>query len=67
MTVSIELRCDNCRGSSISIPLYGGDDSPVDCEDCGADLGTLADIKATLSLQVLGRKHDPRPAFMLLN
>ena len=67
MTVSIELRCDNCRGSSISIPLYGGDDSPVDCEDCGADLGTLGDIKTLLSLQLLGRKKAAPPRFMLLN
>ena len=67
MTVSIELRCDNCRGTSISIPLDGGDDSPVDCEDCGADLGTLADIKTLLSLHLLGRKHAGPPAFMLLH
>lgn len=67
MTVSIELRCDNCRSTCISIPLDGGDDSPVDCEDCGADLGTLADIKTLLSLTVLGRKKMSRPAFMLLN
>ncbi len=67
MTVSIELRCDNCRGTSISIPLDGGDDSAVDCEDCGADLGTLADIKTLLSLHVLGRKHAGAPTFMLLH
>ena len=67
MTVSIELRCDNCRGTNISIPLYGGDDSPVDCEDCGAELGTLADIKTMLSLHVLGRKKTSLQAFMMLH
>jgi hypothetical protein len=56
MTVSIDLRCDCCRGSFISIPLDGSDESPLDCEDCGADLGTLADLKALVTLQVLGRK-----------
>ena len=67
MTVSIDLRCDNCRGNCISIPLYGGDESHVDCEDCGADLGTLADIKTLLSLQVLGRKKAARPRLMLVS
>lgn len=67
MTVSIELRCDNCRGTSISIPLDGGDDSPVECEDCGADLGTLGDIKTLLSLHVLGRKKTSLQSFMMLH
>ncbi len=67
MTVSIDIRCDNCRGNSVSIPLYGGDDTAVDCEDCGAELGTLADLKTQVSLYVLGRKNEAAPAFMLLN
>jgi len=67
MTVSIDIRCDNCRGSNVSIPLHGGDDTAVDCEDCGADLGTLADIKTLVCLQVLGRKRAARPSLMLVN
>jgi hypothetical protein len=47
MTVSIDIRCDNCRGKNVSIPIYGGDETAVDCEDCGAELGTLADIKTS--------------------
>ncbi len=66
MTVSIEIRCDQCRGTRLSIPIYGGDETPVDCEDCGAELGTLADLKTIVSLQLLGRKR-PAPAFMFLN
>jgi ribosomal protein S27E len=65
MTVSIDIRCDNCRGTNLSIPLHGGDETEVDCEDCGADLGTLADIKTLISLQVLGRKKACRSAFLL--
>lgn len=67
MTVSIEIRCDNCRGSNISIPLWGGDDSAADCEDCGAQVGTLDDLKTLMSLQVLGRKATARPACLMLN
>ncbi len=67
MTVSIDIRCDNCRGSSVSIPLHGGDETPVDCEDCGAQLGTLADLKTQVSLHVLGRKRQVWPEYMLLN
>jgi uncharacterized Zn finger protein len=67
MTVSIEIRCDNCRGDNLSIPLWGGDETAVDCEDCGAQLGTLDDLKTLVSLQVLGRKTVERPAYMVLN
>lgn len=67
MTVSIDIRCDACRGSNVSIPLHGGEDTHVDCEDCGAELGTLADIKTLVSLQVLGRKKTASSRFMLAN
>ncbi len=63
MPVSIELRCDYCRGDNLSIPLNGGDETVVDCEDCGAEVGTLADLKTTLSLKVLGRKKVVQPLF----
>lgn len=68
MTISIDLHCDACQGSSISIPIDGSDDSPLDCEDCGADLGTLGDLKTLVTLQVLGRKTTcERPRYALLN
>ena len=67
MTVSIDIRCDNCRGYNVSIPLEGGDATAVDCEDCGAQLGTLDDIKTLVSLQVLGRKTTHRSSFAMLN
>ena len=56
MAVSIEIRCDHCRGDNLSIPLDGSDESMVDCEDCGAEVGTLADVKTMVSLKLLGRK-----------
>jgi uncharacterized Zn finger protein len=56
MPVSIEIRCDHCHGDNLSIPLHGGEETMVDCEDCGAEVGTLADIKTTVSLKLLGRK-----------
>lgn len=67
MTVSIDIRCDNCRGDKLSIPLWGGDETAVDCEDCGAQLGTLDDLKTLVSLQLLGRKTAAPPAYMALN
>jgi hypothetical protein len=63
MPVSIELRCDYCRGDNLSIPLSGGEETMVDCEDCGAEVGTLADLKTTITLKVLGRKKVVRPMF----
>ena len=67
MTVSIDIRCDRCCGTAISIPIEGSDQSAVDCEDCGADLGTLADLKTLVTLQVLGRKKAFGPRLMLVN
>lgn len=68
MTVSIEIRCDHCRSDRLSIPLWGGDDTEVDCEDCGAQVGTLDDLKTLVSLHLLGRKTaDARPLFLQLH
>jgi uncharacterized Zn finger protein len=67
MTASIDIQCDNCRGAHLSIPLHGGDETEVECEDCGCTVGTLADLKTLLSLKILGRKEVRRPAFMLVN
>lgn len=67
MTVSIDIRCDHCRGNSLSIPLEGGDEAIVDCEDCGQAVGTLADIKTQVTLQVLGRKKIDKPMFLHWN
>jgi hypothetical protein len=68
MTVSIDLRCDSCRGTALSIPLNGSDASAVDCEDCGAELGTLGDLKTYVTLKVLGRKKTAeRVGELLLN
>jgi hypothetical protein len=68
MTVSIDLRCDCCRGTALSIPLDGSDQSPVGCEDCGAELGTLSDLKTYVTLKVLGRKKvRERVSELLLN
>lgn len=69
MTVQIELRCDYCRGSNISIPLSAGEETMADCEDCGAEVGTVADLKTQMSLHLLGRKisDDRQPAFSWFN
>jgi hypothetical protein len=61
------LRCDRCRSTAISIPLDGSDESPLDCEDCGADLGTLSDLKTMVTLKVLGRKTVEEQPWLLLN
>ena len=56
MALSIEIRCDHCRGDNLSIPLDACEETMVDCEDCGAEVGTLADVKTMVSLKLLGRK-----------
>ncbi len=66
MTVSIDIRCDLCRGSRLSVPLHADEETAVECEDCGTELGTLADVKTLVSLKLLGRKKPARPQLMLV-
>jgi hypothetical protein len=63
MPVSIEIRCDYCRGENLSIPIDANEETVVDCEDCGAEVGTVADLKTMVSLKLLGRKKVVRPLF----
>lgn len=53
MDVSVEIHCAACGSANYSLPDGEGDDAPVDCNDCGRRLGTIADLKAEMLAQAL--------------
>jgi hypothetical protein len=47
MDISLEIHCDLCGSANYSLP-DGGDDeaAALRCNDCGSDIGTLAELRA---------------------
>ena len=58
MDVSVEIHCAACGSANYSLPAGAGDDSPVDCNDCGRRLGTIADLKAEMLDQALAHSAE---------
>ena len=46
--MSVEINCDICGSANYSLPAGEADDGTVLCNDCGADQGSLGDLKAAL-------------------
>jgi hypothetical protein len=46
--VSVEINCEICGSANYSLPTGEADDGQVLCNDCGADQGTLGELKAAL-------------------
>lgn len=50
--MSVEINCDICGSANYRLPAGHADDGTVLCNDCGADQGTLGELKAALMLCV---------------
>lgn len=46
--MSVEINCEICGSANYSLPAGQADDGAVLCNDCGADQGTLGELKAAL-------------------
>ena len=46
--MSVEINCDICGSANYRLPAGHADDGAVLCNDCGADQGTLGELKAAL-------------------
>jgi len=53
MDVSVEINCEICGSANYSLPAGEADAGAVLCNDCGADQGSLGDLKAALAERVL--------------
>lgn len=48
MDVSVEINCDICGSANYSLPADAADEGMILCNDCGADQGSLGQLKAAL-------------------
>ena len=53
MDVSVGINCEICGSANYSLPAGEADSGTVLCNDCGADQGSLGELKAALAEQVL--------------
>lgn len=49
MDVSVEINCEICGSANYSLPAGEADSGAVRCNDCGADQGSLGELKAVLA------------------
>jgi hypothetical protein len=48
MDVSVEIHCDACGSANYTLPEGERAEAPIRCNDCGADQGSVADLRAAL-------------------
>ena len=58
MDVSVEIYCEACGSAHYSLPQGKGEDAPIRCNDCGADQGSVADLKAVLVAKALDQSAE---------
>ena len=58
MDVSVEINCDLCGSANYSLPADGADDGMILCNDCGADQGSLGELKAALTVCVVEQSAE---------
>lgn len=60
MDVSVEINCEACGSANYSLARGEADDSTILCNDCGADQGSLGDLKAAMAARVLDQSAEAR-------
>ena len=58
MDVSVEINCELCGSANYSLPAGGEDDGAVLCNDCGAEQGSLGELKAALAERVVDHSAE---------
>ena len=58
MDVSVEIHCEACGSANYSLPGGSGDDAPIRCNDCGAEQGSFAELKAALAAAALDHSAE---------
>lgn len=62
MDVSVEINCDICGSANYSLADGTADVGAVTCNDCGADQGSLGELKAALLEKVLDHSAEAQRA-----
>lgn len=58
MDVSVEIHCAACGSANYSLPDGEADEAPVDCNDCGRRLGSIAELKTEMLAQALAHSAE---------
>lgn len=58
MDVSVEIHCAVCGSANYSLPGGLGDEAPVRCNDCGRELGSIAELKAEMLAQAVAHSAE---------
>lgn len=58
MDVSVEIHCESCGSANYSLPGGTGEDAPILCNDCGAEQGSVAELRAALAAQALDQSAE---------
>jgi hypothetical protein len=53
--VRIDIVCAKCGGNRFSIDRAAADDTRIRCDDCGHEIGTMAELKERVAAEVLRR------------
>ena len=57
MDISLEIHCEQCGSANLGFG-GAGDDDVIHCNDCGADQGSVASLKADLIEQLLAQSAE---------
>jgi len=60
MDVTVEINCEACGSANYSLADGNADGAAIRCNDCGADQGSLGELKATLAERVLDQSAEAR-------
>jgi len=58
MDVSVEIHCEACGSANYSLPEGAAEDAPIRCNDCGADQGSVAELRAALVAEALAQSAE---------
>lgn len=58
MDVSVEIHCDACGSANYSLEGGGGSDAAIRCNDCGADQGSVGELRAALEAAALAQSAE---------
>lgn len=58
MDVSVEIHCAACGSANYSLPQGMAGAAPVRCNDCGRELGTVAELEAEMAAQALAHSAE---------
>jgi hypothetical protein len=56
--VSVDINGENCGSANYSLPAGDADAGTVLCNDCGADQGSLGELKAALQDRVVAQSAE---------